>query len=94
MTAAEFVTLEVQKPNADHFCTGLRELVAPAKSIRYTAAEPAAAGGTPVYAPEPHNPCRCNVAFRDLAESTGRALRQARHAIREQLNRSSLGRSP
>ena len=68
--------------------------MAPAKSIRYTAAEPAAAGGTPVYAPEPHNPYRCNVEFRDLAEPTSRALRQARHAIKEQLKRSSLDRTP
>ena len=67
--------------------------MAPANSVRYTAAELAAADGTPVYAPELHNPYRCNVEFRDLAERTGRALRQARQAIKEQPNRSSLDRA-
>lgn len=66
----------------------------PVGSIAYTAAELEAAGGTLVYAPEPHNPYHYNVEFRDLAGLSGSALRRARRDVKEQLKRSDFDWTP
>lgn len=67
-----------------------QELVLPVGSIAYTAAELEAAGGTVVYAPEPHNPYHYNVEFRSLVGLSGGALGRARRAVKDQLKRDSF----
>ena len=71
-----------------------QELVPPIGAISFTEAELAAAGGTLVYAPEPHNPYHYNVEFRDLAGLSGNELRRARRAIKEQLKRADFDWTP
>ena len=66
----------------------------PVGSIAYTVAELEAAGGTLVYAPEPHNPYHYNVEFRGLAGLSGGALRRARRTIKERLKRDSFDWTP
>ena len=72
----------------------IQELAPPVGSICYTAAELEAAGGTLVYAPEPRNPYHYNVEFRGLAGLSGRTLRRARRAVKEQLKRSDFDWTP
>ena len=69
-------------------------LVPPIGAISYITAELEAAGGTLVYAPEPHNPYHYNVEFRGLAGLSGGALRRARRAVKEQLIRDSFDWTP
>ena len=66
----------------------------PAGAIAYTAAELESAGGTLVYAPEPHNPYHYNVEFRGLAGLAGGALRRARRAVKDQLKRDGFDWTP
>ena len=66
----------------------------PAGSVSYSAAEISAAGGTLVYAPEPHNPFHYNVEFRDLTGLSGNAMKRARRAIKERLKRVNLDWTP
>lgn len=66
----------------------------PAVSVSYSAAEISAAGGTLVYAPEPHNPFHYNVEFRDLSGLSGNAMKRARRAIKERLKRVNLDWTP
>ena len=69
-------------------------LTPPVGSIAYTADELEMAGGTLVYAPEPHNPYHYNVEFPGLAGLSGRTLRRARRDIKERLKRSDFDWTP
>ena len=66
----------------------------PAGAVSYTLAELEAAGGTLVYAPEPHNPYHYNVEFRGLAGLSGGALRRGRREVKERLKRTVFDWTP
>jgi len=72
----------------------IHRLTPPAGSICYTEAELEAAGGTFLYAPEPHNPYHYNVQLRGLVGLTGGALRRARRTVKDELKRDSFDWTP